>query len=127
MPDKSHVSMEQHLCLVCSRPYNTGAILLDKRLRQRLERRTLTGWGMCDEHQGNFDAGYIALVAIDESKSTPSGSAMKPQDAWRTGEIAHVKRDVARDLFPSVTIADDLPMMFIDQGVMAELKELQVK
>src|SRR5688572_18010390 len=33
MSDKSHVSMERRICLVCAAPYETGAILLDKRLR----------------------------------------------------------------------------------------------
>ena len=33
MNDKSHVSLEQHVCLVCGTAFDTGAILLDKRLR----------------------------------------------------------------------------------------------
>jgi len=33
MNDKSHVSMEQHVCLVCGVTFDPDAILLDKRLR----------------------------------------------------------------------------------------------
>ena len=51
MNDKSHVSLERHVCLVCGVAYDTGSILLDKRLRQSLERYTTTGWGLCAEHQ----------------------------------------------------------------------------
>ena len=36
MNDKSHVSLEQHVCLVCGKAFDTGTILLDKRLRQSL-------------------------------------------------------------------------------------------
>ena len=38
MNDKSHVSLEQHVCLVCGTAFDTGAILLDKRLRASMER-----------------------------------------------------------------------------------------
>ena len=51
MNDKSHVSLEQHVCLVCGTAFDTGAILLDKRLRASMERHTATGWGLCPEHQ----------------------------------------------------------------------------
>ena len=40
MPDKSHVSMEQHRCIVCGQDYDTGAILLDKRMRQAVNEIT---------------------------------------------------------------------------------------
>lgn len=43
MNDKSHVSLEQHVCLVCGTAFDTGAILLDKRLRASMERHTATG------------------------------------------------------------------------------------
>ncbi len=49
MNDKLHVSLEQHVCLVCGTAFDTGAILLDKRLRASMERRTATGWGLCPE------------------------------------------------------------------------------
>ncbi len=45
MHDKSHVSLEQHVCLVCGTAFDTGAVLLDKRLRASMERHTATGWG----------------------------------------------------------------------------------
>ena len=33
MDDKSHVSLEQQLCLMCGTAFDTGNILLDRRLR----------------------------------------------------------------------------------------------
>lgn len=45
MNDKSHVSLEQHLCLVCSVTYDTGSILLDKRLRASMEHQHDDGLG----------------------------------------------------------------------------------
>jgi len=124
MSDKSYVTVEQHVCRVCGIEYDTGSILLDKRLRPAFDRSTTTGWGLCHGHQRLFDEGYVALVGVDEAKSRkqPSGN-VKPEDAHRTGSIAHVKRDVARRLF-NVPIADDLPMMFCDEAVINKLQEI---
>ena len=74
MNDKSHVSMEQHVCLVCGVAFDTGAILLDKRLRASMERHTTTGWGLCAEHQKLADDDFVALVECDPQRSgSPNG------------------------------------------------------
>lgn len=69
MNDKSHVSMEQRVCLICGSAFDTGAILLDKRLRQSMAHHTVTGWGLCPEHERLFKDGYIALVECDPQRS----------------------------------------------------------
>ncbi|MBL5864351.1 translesion error-prone DNA polymerase V subunit UmuC [Serratia fonticola] len=61
--------MEQHVCLVCGVPFDTGSLLLDKRLRASLERHTVTDWGLCPEHQKRFSEGFIALVECDPERS----------------------------------------------------------
>jgi len=43
--DKSHVSLEQQLCLVCGTAFDTGNILLDRRLRASMKHHTTTGLG----------------------------------------------------------------------------------
>jgi hypothetical protein len=112
--DKSHVSMEQHACKVCCRTYDKGAILLDKRLRQSLDRHTVTGWGLCPEHAQRFEDGFIALVEIDPARSTlsPDGT-YRPQNAWRTGKTILLKREIAAQVFDKA-IPDGLPLMWID-------------
>lgn len=49
MSEKSHVGMETNQCVVCGKEYETGAILLDKRLRASLERHVCTGLGVCEK------------------------------------------------------------------------------
>jgi hypothetical protein len=120
---KSHVSMEQHVCLVCGHTYDTGSILLDKQLRERFERNTVTGNGLCPEHQKLHDDGYLALVAIDESKSQLSNNTTTPNTAYRTGDIAHVRRTVARDIF-NVPVPDEEPLMFCSPEVINHLKAI---
>lgn len=124
MTEKSYVSIEQHVCLVCGKPFDTNSILLNRRLSNTMEQYTVTGWGLCPEHDKLFHEGYLALVGADESKSekTPSGN-IKPQGAYRTGEVVHIRREVARRIL-NVPIPDDLPMMFCDKEVVAKLEQM---
>jgi len=125
MSEKSHVSMERHLCLVCGTEYETGAILLDRRLRASLDRHTTTGWGLCSQHQQLFDDGFIALVECDPAKSGhPSSSdRLKPHQAYRTGRVAHLKREAFARVF-NVPIDAKLPSVFVEPGVIERLEAM---
>jgi len=127
MNEKSHVSLEQHVCLVCGVTFDTGAILLDKRLRPSMERYTTTGWGLCAEHQKLSDDGFVALIECDPQRSgSPSGTdGMKPEQAYRTGRLAHLQRDVFARVF-NVPIAADQPCVFIEPGVIERLQSMVV-
>lgn len=125
MNDKSHVSLEQHVCLVCGTTYDTGAILLDKRLRQSMERQTVTGWGLCPEHERMFKQGYVALVECDPQRSgvAPASGSMKPEQVYRTGRLAHLKREVFARVF-NVPIAAEQPCVFVESGVIDQLQTM---
>ncbi len=125
MNGKSHVSLEQHVCMVCGVTFDTGTILLDRRLRASMEQRTTIGWGLCAEHQKLADDGYVALIeCAPQRSSVPSGAThMKPEQALRTGSIAHVKREVFARLF-DVPIAADQPCVFVESGMIEQLQSL---
>ncbi|XOV83535.1 MAG: ATPase [bacterium] len=125
MNDKSHVSLERHVCLVCGVAYDTGNLLLDKRLRASMERHTTTGWGLCPEHQKLSDDGFVALVECDPQRSgSPSGAArMKPEQAYRTGRLAHLKRNVFAKVF-NVPIEANQPCVFVEPGVIEQLESM---
>jgi hypothetical protein len=123
MNEKSHVSLEQHVCLVCGVAYDTGSILLDRRLRARLEHHTTTGWGLCAEHQKLSDDGLVALVECDPQRSGSPGDRLKPEQAYRTGRLAHVKRDVFATVF-NVPIAADQACVFVEPGVIERLQTM---
>lgn len=100
MTEKSHVSMEQAVCPACGVTEDTGAILLDKRMRQSLDRNTVTGWGLCQACKDKIDSGWIVLVAIDPAKSGgPQGGTVKPEDAYRTGAVAYLKAAAFAEVF----------------------------
>jgi hypothetical protein len=125
MNDKSHVSLEQHACLVCGIAYDTGSILLDKRLRASLQRHTTTGWGLCAEHQNLSDDGFVALVECDPQRSGKSSGAdrLKPEQAYRTGRLAHLKRAMFATVF-NVPIAADQACVFVEPGVIEQLQTM---
>ena len=127
MNDKSHVSLEQHVCLVCGTAFDTGAILLDKRLRASMERHTATGWGLCPEHQKLADDGFVALVECDPQRSgSQAGGRMKPEQAYRTGRLAHLRRTVFAQVF-NVPIADEQACVFVEPGVIEQLQSMTAR
>lgn len=104
-----NVSMEQHQCFVCGCHYDTGNILMAKRLSTKLKDRTITGVGLCPEHQKMKDDGYIALIEATDSQGTQ-----------RTGNVAHIRESVWEQVF-------DVPVppqkiCFVEVGVVDLLK-----
>lgn len=96
--DKSHVGMEYKICPVTGKEFEVG-ILLDRRLKKSLERKNVTGFAYSPEVQAQFDKGYVALVEIDESKSTSKEGTAKMEDAYRTGRLCYLKDEVAKNIF----------------------------
>ncbi len=125
MGEKSYVSMEQNVCSVCGATFDTGAIIMNRRLHKNMEHYTVTGWGLCPEHQKLFDDGYVALVECDPERSgLDAGAArMKQEQAYRTGNLAHVRRRVFNQLF-NVPIDDKLPCVFVEPGVIERLQAM---
>lgn len=133
MNDKSYVTMEQKICLVCTKKFDTNNLLLDTHLRNTFERHTVTGWDLCPEHQKLYDEGYIALVAANKSKSEklPNGNIKDPGDAYRTGAVVHIRRSVWPGIFNSPIPMNDkgkpMPMAFCDPQVIETLQKIPMR
>lgn len=69
--------------------------------------------------------GFVALVECDPQRSgTPSGGGpMKPEQAYRTGRLAHLKREAFARVF-NVAIAADQPVVFVEPGVIERLQAM---
>ena len=119
--EKSHVSMEQHLCKATGKPFDTNAILFDKRLKNSMERNTITSWGFSPEVQEKLDEGYVVLVSVDIEKSIVIDNVITPENAYRTGAIAYVKVDAIKKIVPDMHIKD---MAFVDDGFVEYLQSL---
>lgn len=116
---KSHVSMEQNVCPICRETFDTGAILLDRRLRDSMERHTTTGASICPACITQSEDGWIALVGADGP--TRNGK-LKPQDAVYTAEYLWVKRYVADQLF-DVSL-DTHPFVYLEPAAIERVKEI---
>jgi hypothetical protein len=124
---KSIASLEQHCCLVCTKLYDTGSVLVQSRNidKPKLDMHTVNGWGLCPEHQGLYDQGYFALVGADPSKSETLPNGKSPVNgAHRTGKLVHVRRAFLPRLFTN-PIPDEAPMAFVEDGIIDTLEQLE--
>ena len=97
--EKSHVSMAQKICIVTGKPFDSGEILLDTRLKKSLKRHTVTGYGISPEVQKILDEDNIALVGIVPEKSNNLGNIVNPEDMYRSGKIAYIKNYAFKHIF----------------------------
>lgn len=59
-----------------------------------------------------------------QRSGTPSGSGlMKPDQAYRTGRLAHLKRDAFARVF-NVPVAAEQPCVFVELGVIEQLQAM---
>ena len=124
LEEKSHVGMESRMCVVFGKQFDTGALLLDRRLKETLDHHHLVGWGFCPEAQEKLDEGFVALVAVDADKSDRDvDGTITPDGAYRLGPIAWVRTSVAKDMF-NVPIKD---VCFCEIGVIEYLEKLEKK
>jgi len=123
MSEKSYVTLEQHLCPACGAAHDTGALLLDRRLKDTFEMKTTTGWEICPSCKEKIDEGYVVLVECDPSKSGEPGKTLSPSNAFRTGYIAYVRLAAFEMIFTQP--APEKRVVFVEIGVIDKLKELQ--
>lgn len=102
-----------------------ATLRLDRRLRATMEHHTTTGWGLCPEHQRLFSEGFVALVECDPQRSgVPLGDGrMKPEQAYRTGRLVHLKRGAFAQVF-NTSIAVDQPCVFVELDVIERLQSM---
>ena len=120
--DKSHVTMEQKSCPICREVKDTGAILIDRRMRETFERQTNTGIGICPDCQKYIDDGYIAFLAVDTACSAIVNDKLKPEDAHYLPEYIWLKRDVAKQMLK--VDVDKYPFIYVEPEVIPKVKEI---
>lgn len=120
---KSYVTMEQKQCPICGTIEDTGSILMDKRLKERFDNYTITGLNYCKECQDKKDKGYLALIVAKETNEIKNKGSIEFNEANRTGEIIHIKREAFNKLFKQKVKAD-LDFMFCSEELRDKLKQL---
>lgn len=94
--------------------HNCG-VLLDQGLQNNLNRTTVTGFGLCEEHEKMYNDGYIALVVVDPERTKNAHSGrVRAEGVFRTGELLFLRKEVVRDIF-NISEDDERPLLFIDE------------
>lgn len=121
--DKNYVKMATHVCPVCGVHHKDDTeILLDRRLKE-IKGDPVTGYGLCKEHKDLFEDGYIALVVADPKLSDMSDDdSLKIENAYRTGEVAHMKREAFEANFET-KVPETQEMAYIDPEVFKIIQE----
>ena len=78
---------------------------------------TVTGYGLCKDHQKMYDDGFVALIEVENE---PDGDTLHQSEAYRTGKIAHIKKEYLK-------VDQDTPVMFVQKGVLDELAKKTAK
>ena len=116
------VKLEKHICIVCGCEYNTGGLLMHKNMKSISDDQAITGWGMCEEHTELRDKGFVAMVGVSNPEEvTPE--RLKPENANRTGEIAHIRMSAFKNLF-NAEVPEKM-FCFCSEQIFQALKELQ--
>ncbi len=111
--------MEQQQCPARGKLHETGAILMDRHMRNSFPGQyTCTGFGFCPDCQKRIDEGYVILIEVT-NKPTCASQNMKVEEANRTGRVCYLKKQVAREIFGMET-----EMAFIDPKAFALLEKL---
>lgn len=121
--EKSFVTLEQNVCPICTKVFETGNLLMDTRIRngklmETFDNYTVTGYSVCEECQKMIDEGRVALVEINE-QSDPNNLTLDNVD--RTGKIGWMKRDIVQQLIPE--FPEDKFMCYVENGFFKEMEE----
>lgn len=132
MNDKSHVGMESKTCILCDSEYETGAILLDRRLRESLERLNNTGPGLCnsckEEHTGLPLDEYDHVALIEGSNPVyeyDSRMRKRLTSCDTTGKVCFMRKGCYDDMF-DVDLGE-WEFCIVEPDVMNWLEQLQVE
>lgn len=125
MSEKSHVSLDTKICPICTKQHEIG-ILLDRRLKNSMEKNTITGYSICPECKEHLDNGFMGLVEIDVEKSgTDSKNYITFENAWRTGNIMFAKKEMLKHILGDNYV--ERPFSFVEPEFISILQEMVPK
>lgn len=107
---KSHVGIGHKVCPVCHTRHDE-VVLLDRMLRESLERETFMGFELCSEHAKMADE-YVALVEADKDG----------ERIGLTGNVCHMKWHVAEQVLNLK--GREHPFVWVERGVIDAIQAM---
>lgn len=94
---------------------------MNRQLRNIFENKyACTGFGVCPEHQKYIDDGYVICLEVS-NKPRENGEVMKPEDAYRTGNLCFIKKEAACEIFNTPI---ESPVVYLEIGVIERLQSI---
>lgn len=118
--EKNVVGLEQKVCVVCGKQYDSGSILISKNLNREIPERPVTGYGLCPEHTKE---GFLCIIEVDKDKSVITDGRIKPENAYKTGRNCYIKYEAAENIFSDPEISK-YPFIFGDDEIFEYLEKL---
>lgn len=118
MSNKSHVGLGHHLCPVCL-TRTEEVVLLDKCLKETLERDNFLGWEMCKEHKEQTDNDYVHIIIINN----PESSDVNLYTADRTGITVAIRRTAFKEIFSTTSMTN---IAFGTEELLEKLKAIPI-
>jgi len=122
MSDKSYVGMGFLVCPVTGEKHSES-VLLDKSMKDRLEKENFMGYAYSPEVDAKIKAGYVCLIEVKNDHNEVEKISMK--DADRTGVYCFVKKELVKDMFGSKGDVEEV--QFITEEVTQFLSNLKNK
>ena len=129
--DKFAVSLVNLACPICLSTSESEIVLNTKLTKKaadevkELHNKTVGLGEPCTECKQQLDNGFVALVEVDSSKSgladEDTVGTLSQENAYRTGNMAWLKRDVANQLFKAEIKTD---LVFVQQGIIDAIKAM---
>jgi len=90
-----------------------------------MERHIVAGWGLCDAYRQLFDEGLVTLIECDPQRNgVPADqNSMRPEQAWRTGRLAQLKRKALAGWSTS-RWCSEVPCVFVEPSMIEQLPAL---
>lgn len=124
MSDKSHVGMGFLVCPVTGEKHSES-VLLDKNMKERLEKENFMGYSYCPEVAAKIAEGYVCLIEIkNEPKKGPT-EQVSLRDADRTGVYCFIKKELAKEMFAITGKIEEI--QFVSPEVVEFLSNLKVQ
>jgi len=124
MSDKSHTGMGFLVCPVTGNKHSES-VLLDKNLKESLERENFMGYAYCPEVAEKIAEGYVCLIEIKNQPSGPGLEKVSLRDADRTGVYCFIKSELARDMFGIKGDVEEI--QFVSPEVVEFLSNIKAK
>ena len=98
LTDKSWVSLERHVCIICGNEYDTGNLVMKKgrtrkeiSLAKTMDKYTVTGIGVCEECKPQGD--QCLFVAVDDKGNPTNYVYASLKDGSSKQEIFAIKEE----------------------------------